>query len=468
VGGSVPEGGGAATNDMPVKRKTSAKKGYGATKEFAYFIKPDGEIVDVHPDDTHATTLRKYPEKFGFTAEDTKDVNAFTLEETLFTKNLIRIKGYTGSDGDELAIDLPGKLDIGKLQDMYNSGALPQLPDNATIVIGWRDNGYHELEAGTIGEFLMASGVKKHPGGYYIFKNSKLFQLGGPGSGFHGHRGRPGEVGGSSKRGNTVPGKLDDWADRREKQREDLELAKEKQAWREAEESFHRKRAIETAKALGFPEEKLETTTADGYLFTVGGQQFRAGADYDPETGQIRIFDVDEMDDLKMKGILAHEIQHDRWAKYHDAYQTQFIEVQRSIRATDDKSKWLIRADGSLRNVEDRDRLWAYDIHEEFISYQSPGWKMLKSRDGVSEYSRAYWEQASSTGSGFDYDRAVDETLAEIARFEANYPKRYKKDIAPVWLDLYKRVKSKTRVKKNQLFIFGGAGSGHHGHSGEE
>lgn len=292
---------------------------------------------------------------------------------------------------------------------------------------------------------------------------NKLFHLGGPGSGFHGHRGRPGKVGGSSKGDRTLEDVLRDHDKGYEEMEVDMENLPPAPQYQKPD---HRKRVEDAVNRLGYPIDQVESTEDQGYIFNVGDQTYRADGEYDPKTGKIRVFDIDQKTDSTLEGILAHEVQHSRWKRYHDAYQQQFIEVEKSVRATDDKSQWLIRLDGDLRYESDKERLWAYDLHEKYLIHSTRNWNRLQEADGVTDYSRAYWNKAEVSKSSFDYDRAVDETLAEIARLEVSAPIEKFTAVTPIWQEFYKRVRKYGSVTQNRLFIFGGQGSGHHGHSG--
>lgn len=251
-------------------------------------------------------------------------------------------------------------------------------------------------------------------------KNKQLFTQGGPGSGFRSHRGRKGRVGGSSKSDRSLESVLD--------------------AIPEPQKVGHRQRVEEVVKRLGYPVEQVESTEDEGYLFNVGDQTFRADGEYDPKTGKITVFDVDQKSDSTLEDILAHEVQHSRWQNYKDSFQGQFVEIQRSIRDEPDPNNWLIKGDGSLRNLADKDKFWAWEIHEEFLSGDK--WELLQKEDGITSYSISYWE-AVNPNSLYDKDRAVDETLAEIARVETRSGASLDKmqSVPDVWKDLYKRVR---------------------------
>ena len=319
---------------------------------------------------------------------------------------------------------------VGRKLFEYAKGEAGDLP-LVTVSLGYdSDRFYKKMGMQVYGENI--SGQKK------FILNQQLFLSGGKGSGNYDHSGRPGFVGGSSKGGGGSA--VQDDLDR---------LSTPQQV-------DHRKRVEDVVKKLGFPLDRVVSTEDEGYLFNVGDQQFRAGGDYDPKTGRINIYNIDEKSDMTMEGILSHEIMHDKWRIFRTEYQRQFIEVERSVRATDDVSKWLMRADGSLRNPADSERLWAYDMNEKFLTGDFRN--TLGELDGITPYSDAYWKKALETGSGYDFELAVNETLAEIARLESNLSGTgigvdEMQSVDPVWKSFYKKVKRGGMKQNRKLFI---------------
>lgn len=250
----------------------------------------------------------------------------------------------------------------------------------------------------------------------------KLFIQGGSGSGFKGHAGRPGMVGGSrSSSHGSFEGVFEDFM-----KEEDKKLTKELQEKGKvldkelATIKKHRTRVEKVAEELGFPADRILSTEEKGYYFTVGNSRYQAGADYNPKTGKVQVFNIDEMSDADMRGILSHEIQHARWNDYLIAKQ----------------------------KGED----WAKSIDVDFYSHTT-GWnKNLIETDGVTPYSELHWKNAIKTKSLWDETVAVDETLAEIARLKVTDSQV---TIDPVWEDLYTRV-YRGNVTQNKLFVQGG------------
>lgn len=324
----------------------------------------------------------------------------------------------------------------------------------------------------SIDKFLGGSGKSEYE---VIFKNSRLFHHGGPGSGFRGHRGRPGQVGGSSKEEFAVRDLTPEQREHRKKMRRERRQRRKEQGkgqqplqpQQPVQKPPHQLRTERIVSQLGYPTERVTSELGRGPAFEVDGKTYYTGASFSPSTGEIRIYNAGKISDESMTGMLAHEIQHSRWNEYRKAYQQQYIEVGRSLNTSDNPEDWIITGGGYLKNKTDKERLWAYDINQEFIK-DANRWERLKKSDGISEYSRSYWKQANKSGSDWDYDRAIDETLAEIARIQTgNARTGDKKAIRPIWQSLYSKIRFRTGVKKNRLlFIFGGPGSGHHRHKG--
>ncbi len=279
-------------------------------------------------------------------------------------------------------------------------------------------------------------------------RNGKLFKFS-----FEGHRGRPGLIGGSLPRGAFSAGEeetatLDKEEERKKARREARRRRREARKQREREQKIqqssmtpNQKRIAEFAIAMGFPPERLELHTERGPAFEVNGKTYYTGGNFNPLTGRITMYRTENTPMEEMQGMLAHEIMHSKWQAHKEVYQKQFVEIQMSVRSSDNIENWLIRADGTLKNPDDVKKFWAYDININYVNTSSKRWSRLQKSDGISEYSRQYWQKANNSGSAWDYDRAVDETLAEIARIKTNAGRTGdKKTIRPIWESLYRRV----------------------------
>jgi len=148
------------------------------------------------------------------------------------------------------------------------------------------------------------------------------------------------------------------------------------------------------SKRFDFPENKIILTDKEGYKFDVGDLHTQSGAVFDPNTGTITVFDIQDYEDKEdlLAEILAHEVSHSKFIPFL----------------------------GEITN-------------EEML--------VLAETDGYTDYSKAYWKlvDPSSPTARFYLLRAVDETLAEIARRETiDYLKPLK--LSDEWKDLFRRV----------------------------
>lgn len=275
--------------------------------------------------------------------------------------------------------------------------------------------------------------------------------LGGPGSGNHGHAGRPGKEGGSAPGGSSskegpLP-VIDESTGEGEMTFEEIMEWLNKSTKKRSNSTFepispdspHYERVMKvvngTATRMKFPTDRILVTEEKGYGFNLDGENYYAAGDYDPTNDRIRLFDVGNATNEELRGYLTHEIAHHRYKIYKDAYTYQMKEITRIADQEPDWKNWPIRADGELRPGNER-TFWAYGIHQKYFSGKR--WEALKKADGVSSYSTEYWEQAVKTGRAEDYDMAVNETLAEIARIGTS-PK-------PEWSTLYKEIRREARL----------------------
>jgi hypothetical protein len=476
VGGSLPRGGSspiAEEEEYTLSRKDSTesvrtvnkaapdRKGYGS-----FLIDKKGNVTQTDGSHDEAAEVLGYEDSDDFIERASGIRIAYSRsasgqQETNFqtkdidTKTLLKLQALWAED----------KLSIIKGGVVWGSGPSSDV---------------HSIFIPT-GDFLSASKVSirdRRPVLNLRNPNKQLFLHGGPGSGFRGHRGRPGEVGGSSREEFAVRDLTPEQRERRKQMRKERRQRKKEQGKgtqpQQPQTPAHKPnlhpRVEAVVERLGYPADKVTAHGERGPAFQVNGKTFYTGASFSPSTGEIKIYNVDNITDESMAGMLAHEVQHSRWNDYRIEYQRQAVEVSRSVTSNPlDPSKWLI-TDQDTRNLvssADKEKFWAYSIHNEFMEDQGR-WARLQVSDGISAYSREYWAKARASNSTWDYDRAVDETLAEIARIQTgNTRAGDKKAIRPIWQSLYNRVRKHT-VKKNMriLFLFGGEGSGFHGHKG--
>lgn len=216
-------------------------------------------------------------------------------------------------------------------------------------------------------------------------------RLGGRGSGNFGHAGRPGAVGGSGS-GGSYYGKKGQGID-----------ASTERGVSAARQAFIK---AEFAKQ-GFPDYRVRIVKG-GRKFIVGNDIYTSGGRYDPRTGQITISTQEAVkaSERELAGLIAHEVSHARFEQ------------------------------STTHN-------WADDSIE-FVKQIETNKAELSAKDGVTEYSESYWKSVSQAQNMFTSEkgtekvrmRAINETLAEIAKKLREYPQDRDR-IPKVWIDLF-------------------------------
>lgn len=249
---------------------------------------------------------------------------------------------------------------------------------------------------------------------------------GGPKSGNWGHSGRPGKIGGSTSGGGhtrigiskpdvysheEIQDRAREFKNLRARVRQEIEVV---------------------AGELGYNPKYIQYEGAP-YKFSVGGTNYTAAADYNPDTRVIRIYngsvkefsytDVEGMQEVLKtridvtRSVVAHEIQHDKWNSFMNAAERESAAI--SDRLTTERMEgvnWrdsFMRPDGSYRNPADADKYKAQDLRSRLLNHTTMD--ELRRMDGVTGYSASYWTHFDKTKKTGDYYRAVDETLAEVA-----------------------------------------------------
>ena len=199
----------------------------------------------------------------------------------------------------------------------------------------------------------------------------KATERGGPGSGNFGHAGRPGEVGGSGEGGGG------DGKEANKPVGDNAILL-----------------ARRFAQTNGFSPDKVSYDRF-GSISESTGTRAEVIASYSPGTGYITLYPpVREMNQSQLHGIMAHEIIHAK------------VDANRNVLAS------------AIRN-ELGDQSW-----------EELAWESMKDLDGVSEYSALIWKNERLL-----HSRKVEETIAEIARLEAN---GMAGSVNPVWWRIYR------------------------------
>src|ERR1039458_3515927 len=190
------------------------------------------------------------------------------------------------------------------------------------------------------------------------------------------------------------------------------------------------------AKKQGFTPEKIDISY-EPKQFKVGERTFDyAGAAY-RENGRITIW-PDQVGGQTLDGLMAHEVMHQRWNAFNqelESERTATMELYKKYPAT-----W----EGTHNNTDNPMR-WNGYVKDEFKDKYPAQWlyentldqnfEQMKKDDGVTEYSKAYWEQFGKT---VPWQAAVHETLAEMARIKqdkVSYPEGMKP--SKLWKQLF-------------------------------
>lgn len=268
-----------------------------------------------------------------------------------------------------------------------------------------------------------------------------LLLKGGPTSGNWGHAGRPGKVGGSDKGGgfgrlsgfrpDLTPDEL-----RQEAAKQSAELKKRK--------ALAKIRLRDSKKLLDNYDTDKIIFGGPGYDFEVGNDQFIAAGDYNPETNKIRLFDSAFSEDMRgiYLGVVAHEIQHERFAKFMSNYESQHADmIKRLHQEVADGVNWrdsFMRADGSFKTEDDKQRYSAVALHYKYFT-NGDDINTLQNKDGITDYSKSYWKQYDDYGKTDNFFRAVNETISEVARARLEFVDGLK-SVDPLWVELYNAI----------------------------
>lgn len=210
-----------------------------------------------------------------------------------------------------------------------------------------------------------------------------LRTAGGAGSGNFGHAGRPGEVGGSApaESGPLSYGILDK-----------LFGAKPSAGVSPAV----KERIARIATRRGVDPSRIEIKPKSQTV-KVGNTEWTEAGHYDPATGKITLIEEMATNPDDVAGFLSHEITHADW-------QTVFTAIA-----------------GGTDNAKAK----------EFLAEVEKHLSELKEKDGITEYSTAYWNAAKDErGTAL----AVNETLAEMSRL---MEQQQADKVDPVWQGLY-------------------------------
>lgn len=176
--------------------------------------------------------------------------------------------------------------------------------------------------------------------------------------------------------------------------------------------------------------------------FQLAGKNFRSAGFYSPGTGDITLnrSSFKDLPARTFEGLVAHEVAHDAW---HSVY------------GIAEESSYDPQAFDMLGKAG------------EFYTHVNENLEELRARDGVSDYSSAYWAEVQKLEDANDvndqlYDTtmklAINETLAETAKYlvakrtgnEWLLNGRFR-GVAPdkIWLDTYAKLKEAYKLVKH-------------------
>ena len=187
---------------------------------------------------------------------------------------------------------------------------------------------------------------------------------------------------------------------------------------REQEDYGRKVLAIHAEAALqGFPNEKVDTS-AEHKTFQLGDQQLSYAGAAILNEDRIIIYPDQLHNQVAIKGIVSHEIQH---VKFETVMRARGEESQRMMADTRD----VMRPDGTIRDgTRPADNGASYVKEYPLVSEFAPllegkAWESLVKDDGVSEYSEKWWNEWKAGKAGTW--SAVHETIAEMARLKKTY-----------------------------------------------
>lgn len=266
----------------------------------------------------------------------------------------------------------------------------------------------------------------------YVVRGSvKLRTAGGPGSGNFGHAGRPGAVGGSAPRGGPVSEEEVDAQLKRQAKLDKIGI-----------------RAEDMALEMGFDRTRINVVDKDMREFQVGDQTFHEAGHYNPVTGKIelnvRATNVGSDAMVDTYGVVAHEISHAMFDTVEKARDAE----HRAIRdMPEEEFDIFFKRNGyprpeKLAELKARfpiSALYAETVGDAYFDDSHQKLQAAIAEDGHSEYGISYWQPAAQEMTG-SLQRAIDETLAEVTRFQlaehswVNEPKKPSED--SVWWKL--------------------------------
>ncbi len=228
--------------------------------------------------------------------------------------------------------------------------------------------------------------------------------------------------------------------------KEPLEMLNATMSTHEARSAIIRNRARE----LNFPVERVKTEEGVGKEFKVGEHTFReAGHAEIYTTGNIVCYTGSNVRDSNLGGLVAHEVEHIRFQGVLNDYNNDMKVINGWASTNHEQYDAVTTPQGYV----DPDKAFSFPAAGQLNQYLEEHIDQLEKEDGVSEYSKTYWAvlHTDATNGMFKEwrERAVHETLAEIARMKFAPEAAEKGDTKPtkMWTQLFQAV---NRIAKKQ------------------
>lgn len=188
--------------------------------------------------------------------------------------------------------------------------------------------------------------------------------------------------------------------------------------------------AVAVAEAMDFDPDKVQISSEDKE-FVLNGMPMKYAGSANLQDGTITLYEK-FVTPANVGGVVAHEIGHQRFQTVLNASQH---ERETLMKDPLEHPKGIIKPDGTLREGLGLEK--KYPLFAALQPFQDARWNELRTKDGVSDYSKAWWKdfeagKASTT-------QAMHETFAEITRLEAQGTK-LTGTVSPVWRGYYKAV----------------------------
>jgi hypothetical protein len=174
--------------------------------------------------------------------------------------------------------------------------------------------------------------------------------------------------------------------------------------------------------------------------FDLAGQKYKYAGSYTFGTPEIVLF-MPQLTEQSVAGVTAHEIAHRKFDMLMKAHRAEYEAVMADPGPPPNpkgETHWervggtnaMMRADGMLRPPYDK----KYPLYQEMARIQSMKDPSLAEADGVSPYSRLYWDEWHKGQTTTDI--AYHETIAEMSRALTKFG-RHAIDAKQPWKDMY-------------------------------